>query len=406
MNAFTIGARSVGRNKRRTLATLGAMSFAGFFCIFYGALIEGMLAALERNALRMELGELQIHEPGYREDPDLYKRIDATDTIVAALEKDGYGVSPRWFGAGLVAGKVTSSGAQFRGIDPEREARVTAVGTHVGKGDWLDPSKPKGVVIGRRLAKSLRVDVGQEIVVLSSAADGSMANELFEVRGILDPVNEAVDRAGVFMTKAAFLQLFALEGDSAHEIAMMAPAGVSLEAAKAHVSEIAVDEETLTWKELQPMLAEMLQMSAAGQLIMMIVVYLAIAMVVLNATLMSVFERIREFGVMKALGVTPRQVATVVFVEVTAQAIIAAFVAVLIGLPVSMHFQTNGIDLSAFVQDVSLMGVAFDPVWYAVPTVSNVLVPAVVLVVVTLLSALYPGIKAAVISPVEAIHHR
>ncbi len=405
MNAFTIGARSVGRNKRRTIATLGAMAFAGFFCIFYGALIEGMLAALERNALRMELGELQIHHPGYREDPDLYKRIDDTDAIVAKLEAKGYGVSPRWFGAGLVAGKVTSAGAQFRGIEPEREARVTAVGTHVGEGQWLDASAPREVVIGRRLAKTLRVGLGGEIVVLSSAADGSMANELFEVRGILAPVNEAVDRAGVFMTKAAFLELFALEG-GAHEIALASPANLALDAAKADVASVAPDAETLTWKEVQPMLAEMLEMSAAGQLIMMVVVYLAIAMVVLNATLMSVFERIREFGVMKALGVTPRQVATIVFVEVTAQAFIAAGIAVAVGWPVTKYFETNGIDLSAFVQDVSLMGVAFDPVWYAVPTVANVVVPAVVLVVVTLLSALYPGIKAAVISPVEAIHHR
>ncbi|MEQ9502843.1 MAG: FtsX-like permease family protein [Deltaproteobacteria bacterium] len=405
MNAFTIGARSIGRNKRRTAATVGAMAFAGFFCIFYGALIEGMVKALERNALRMELGALQIHHPGYREDPDLYKRIEDTDAIVAALDAKGYGVSARWFGGGLVAGKTTSSGAQLRGIDPEREAGVTVVGSHVKDGAWISAEAPQGVVLGKRLAKTLRLGVGDEVVVLSSAADGSMANALYTVRGVLGPINEAVDRGGVFMTREAFLELFVLDG-GAHEIAVALPDGVTLEAAKATVAEVAGGEETLTWKELQPTLADMLEMSAAGQFIMMIVVYLAIAMVVLNAMLMSVFERIREFGVMKALGVTPRQVATVVFVEATAQAMVASVIAVLVAWPVSKYFQTNGIDLTAFVQDVSVMGVAMDPVWYASPTVSNLVVSVVVLIIVTLVSALYPGVKAAIIRPVEAIHHR
>ncbi len=405
MNAFTIGARSIGRNKRRTAATVGAMAFAGFFCIFYGALIEGMVKALERNALRMELGALQIHHPGYREDPDLYNRIEDTDAIVAALEAKGYGVSARWFGGGLAAGKTTSSGAQLRGIDPAREGRVTVVGSHVVAGAWISADAPEGVVLGKRLAKTLRLGVGDEVVVLSSAADGSMANALYTVRGVLGPINEAVDRGGVFMTQEAFLELFVLDG-GAHEIAVALPDEVTLEDAKTEVAQVAGGEETLTWRELQPTLADMLEMSAAGQFIMMIVVYLAIAMVVLNAMLMSVFERIREFGVMKALGVTPRQVATVVFVEATAQAVVASVIAVLVAWPVSKYFQTNGIDLTAFVQDVSVMGVAMDPVWYASPTVSNLVVSVVVLVIVTLLSALYPGVKAAIIRPVEAIHHR
>ncbi|MEQ8985579.1 MAG: FtsX-like permease family protein, partial [Deltaproteobacteria bacterium] len=257
----------------------------------------------------------------------------------------------------------------------------------------------------KRLAKTLRLGVGDEVVVLSSAADGSMANALYTVRGVLGPINEAVDRGGVFMTQQAFLELFVLDG-GAHEIAVALPDGATLEGAKAEVAQLAGGAETLTWKELQPTLADMLEMSAAGQFIMMIVVYLAIAMVVLNAMLMSVFERIREFGVMKALGVTPRQVATVVFVEATAQATVASVIAVLVAWPVSKYFQTNGIDLTAFVQDVSVMGVAMDPVWYASPTVSNLVVSVVVLVIVTLVSALYPGVKAAIIRPVEAIHHR
>ena len=219
------------------------------------------------------------------------------------------------------------------------------------------------MVIGRRLAKTLRVELGAEVVVLSQAADGSMANELYEVRGVLGPVNEVVDRGGVFMPRDAFLELFALDG-GAHEIAVMSPTGTELEVAKAEVAAVAGAEETLTWRELQPVLSDMLNTSLLGQAFMMGVIYLAIAMVILNATLMSVFERIREFGVMKALGVTPFQVATIVFVETTVQAALAGAGALVVGLPLTLYFETHGIDLSAFLMDVSMMGVAFDPIWY------------------------------------------
>lgn len=405
MNAVTIGARGIGRNRRRTIATVGAMGFAGLFCIFYGGLVEGMMGSLERNALRMELGELQIHHPGYRKDPDLYGRVDKSDEIVAALTSKGYGAAPRLYGFGLVAAGVTSAGAQLRGIEPAQEATVTKIGTHLARGSWVDPNDPRGVVIGRRLAKTLRVDIGDELVVLSQAADGSMANELYQVRGVLRPVGEVVDRSGVFMPRETFLGLFALDG-GAHEIAIATPGGVELEDAKATVAKIAAGEETQTWRELQPMLSDMLQTNLVAQFFMMLIIYIAIAMVVLNATLMSVFERIREFGVMKALGVTPGQVATIVFVEVTVEAALAGVVAVVVGVPLSMFFASHGIDLSAFMQDVSVMGVAFDPVWYTEPTTLNVVLPVVVLFAVTVLSALYPGIKAAVIRPVEAIYHR
>jgi ABC-type lipoprotein release transport system permease subunit len=405
MNALRIGARSLGRNKRRTLVTTGAMALAGAIMIFYAALLNGFMDTLERNALQMETGDLQLHAEGYRRDPDLYRRVPEPDALVARLEQAGLRAAPRLYGFGLAAAGRSSAGVQLRGIDVAREARVTRLHTHLAQGAWLDPAAPEGVVVGRKLAKSLHVKLGDEVVLVGQAADGSMANALYRVRGILAGVGEELDRGGLFMTAEAFRQLMVVP-EGAHEVAVARPdRRTPLDAAVAAATAAGPGLETVSWRVLKPALARMMDTSFASQAFMLLITYLAVAMVVLNATLMSVFERIREFGVMRALGVTPLGVAMVVLAEVLTQALVAMLLAAAAGYAVSAHFETHGIDLRSLASDVSMMGVTFDPTWYTRVTPSAVWGPAASLVVVVLLAALYPGLKAAVIPPAEAMHH-
>lgn len=406
MNVVKIGMRSIGRNRRRTLVTTLAMGLAGSIMIFYSALMEGLMSTMERNALTMELGDLQIHAEGYRRDPSLYTRIDDPKAIEEKLDQRGYRSAHRLFGFGLAAVDKSSAGVQIRGYDVEREKQVTRMHLHLAGGEWLSPDDSKGVVIGKNLARTLQAKVGSEIVLLSQAADGSMANDLYRVRGILKQVGDAVDRGGLIMTESAFRQLMAVP-EGAHEIVVARPSrSIPIAEAKDTVVTAAPDQEVMTWRELQPTLAKMFDTSLANNLFMLIITYAAIAMVVLNATLMSVFERIREFGVMKALGVTPRQVTGVIFVEVMTQASLASLLALAVGVPISLWFQAHGIDLSTIADDMSFGGVAIDPIWFCELNATAVVLPIASLFMMVGAAALYPGIKAAVISPVQAIHHR
>ncbi|MCA9552866.1 MAG: ABC transporter permease [Myxococcales bacterium] len=405
MNALRIGARSLGRNKRRTLVTTAAMALAGIIMIFYAALLNGFTDTLERNALRMETGDVQIHAPGYRRDPDLYRRVPDPLAVVGRLEQAGLLAAPRLYGFGLAAAGRSSAGVQLRGIDVAHEDRVTLLHTHVAEGQWLDPSAPTGVVVGKKLAKSLHVKLGDEVVLVGQAADGSMANALYTVRGILAGVGEELDRGGLFMTEGAFRDLMVVP-DGAHEIAAVRPdRSMSLEEATRRAAAAAPGMETSSWKTLKPALARMLESTLASQAFMLLITYAAVAMVVLNATLMSVFERIREFGVMRALGVSPLGVARVVLAEVLTQGVLAMGLAVVGGYALSGYFEHHGIDLRGLVNDASLVGITFDPVWYTRVTSAVLWIPAVSLLAVVLLAALYPGIKAAVIAPAEAMHH-
>ncbi|VAX20645.1 Lipoprotein release ABC-type transport system, LolE-like permease protein [hydrothermal vent metagenome] len=407
INIFSFAFRNVGRNKSRTLITVGAMAFAGGLMILYASLMEGMLTTFERNAVGMSVGEMQLHAPGYRENPDLYKKISGVDDIIARLNTQGFEAAMRLYGFGLAAAGANSSGVTLRGVDMKRETQVTQLYRHMLKGSWLDEADPKGVVIGRKLARTLGIWLGDEVIIVSQAADGSMANDLYNVKGILKSVGEMIDRSGFFMTENAFRELMGV-ASGAHEIAIVRRnINEKLSAAIKKVSAVAPNAEAKTWRELMPVIAKMLDTNQAGVFIMLLITYTAIGMVTLNAMLMNVFERIREFGVMKAIGVTPWQIISIIFAEAMIQAFFACVIALILGVSLSLYFQTHGIDLSTIAGSslANIGGVAFDPVWKSRVTANSVLTPIAVLVGIVALAVIYPGVKAAVIRPVEAIHH-
>ena len=162
--------RNVSRTCQRTIVTTAAMGFAGFIMIFYASLMEGLLQASERNAVGMNLGDIQIHAEGYRYDPDLYKRIENAGALVRRLEQEGFHATQRVYGFGLAAAGSASAGVQLRGIDLDHEATVTQIHRHVMEGAWLDETDPRGVVIGRKLARTLGVEPGLGVVDLCGIA--------------------------------------------------------------------------------------------------------------------------------------------------------------------------------------------------------------------------------------------
>jgi putative ABC transport system permease protein len=179
-----------------------------------------------------------------------------------------------------------------------------------------------------------------------------------------------------------------------------------LTAATNIVASLAPGYEALNWRELKPVIARILDLADSQMLIMIIITYTAVALIVLNAMLMSVFERIRELGIMKAIGVTPWQLMLLIYAETLVQVTVAAALAGLSGYMVSGYFETNGIDLSSLSEGASFGGVAIDPLWKAYLTPDSIITPIAFLFIIAAFAVLYPAAKAALIQPVKAIHHR
>lgn len=395
--------RNVWRNRRRTIVTVSAMSFALFVMILYSAMVEGYLEGMERSILDLEVGDVQVFAGDFRENPSLYTVIEEPEKLIEPLSADGFTASARVLAFGLAAAGESSAGVSFRGVDVEQDATVSNIHEEVAEGRWLDPGDPKGVVLGRRLARILAVGVGDEIVVLTQGSDGAMAYDLYDVRGILRGIADATDRSGVFLNQSALRELLEVP-TGVHQIIVRRPEEVDLAQAATRVSGFAPDLDVQTWRQLMPTLASLLESSRSAMVMMSFIMYVAIGMLILNAMLMAVFERIRELGVLKALGVGPFEVLRLILLESGIQTALAMIAGTICAIPVVLYLQDTGLNLQSLA-GVSVMGIAFDPHWRAVITVDVFTSPVVMLAIVVAIAVLYPAIKASTIRPVEAMHH-
>lgn len=406
MKFIVIAVRNVFRYRHRSLVTTLTMALAGFIMILFAALIDSFIETSERHAVVLDLADIQIHHPGYRDDPDLYNRIANPDALLDGLHHGGLHASPRLYAFALAASGNASAGVRLRGIDPALEATVTEIHRHVQQGGWLDSDDGHGVVLGKKLARTLAAGVGDEVVIVGQASDGSMANDLYHVRGILKSVGDGVDRSGFYMTARAFRELMYMP-QGVHEIAVMRPGREGdLAETVNRIREMAPGEEVLSWRELSPVIANLIDTADAQVVVMILITYVAVGMVILNAMLMSVFERIREFGVMKALGVTPAQLGVMVVLETLLQSLAAALLAGSSGYYIVKHFARTGFDFSAIASGASIGGVALEPVLHFRMDSAQILMPLLFLFVIALLAVIYPMVKAMLIEPVRAIHDR
>lgn len=396
--------RNIWRNRRRTLVTVGAMTLALLILVLYSGMVEGYLRGMERNILDLEIGDIQIHAGDYLDRPSIYTLIEDPDSFLNQLNESGYRASARLLGGGLVAAGESSAGAMLRGVELSQDAQVSEINEHVVQGSWLDPDDPQGVVLGRRLAKTLVVEPGDELVILSQATDGSMANDLFTVRGVLQSVSDGTDRAGIFLTARTFREFFVLP-DGAHQIIVRRPEQVELEAIEAEVRSLASDLDVKTWRELVPTLATLLDSTRSIIQVMFFVIYIVIAILILNAMLMAVFERVREFGVLKAIGVSPERVLILILIESALQTGLAILAGLTLSIPGLWYLTNVGINVGK-LGGMSLMGIAMNPIWRAVVTPATFMGPVLMLIIMVFIAVLYPALKAARITPVAAMRHQ
>lgn len=410
--------RNLTRNRWRTVLTMAGVALGVAILIWMNGYMMGFHDEMIRGATAAELGQVQIADTDWVETPSARHTFAADEALLARISSlSGIeSAAPRVTLFGLVGDEERSVVAKIAGVDPAREAATTVVAEGLEAGRWLSPTppeypQPREVVLGKRLAEQLDAEVGDELVAFYEAADGSLGNELLEVVGIVSTGSSVIDRQGVFM-HLRDLQIGAAMEGHLHQIALritdpnQAPEVASVVSAEIGREDLSVR----SWDVIMPEIKGMVEMMKNSDVVMYIFVYILVAFGLFNAQRMSALERRREFAMMMAIGVTPRQLFWTVLTETVLIAFVGALAGAVLGSLATWYFVVHGLDLAAFSGsgelNLDMMGISFSNVLYFAFAPEYVFRPMGVLVPFAILCGLWPAIHAARVEITTALSGR
>lgn len=397
--------RNTLRQKRRTMFTM-LMMIGGFvLCGFTIGWTEGAYDFMINKFTRTWTGHIQIHQGDYLDRPSLYKTIDDYGEVMEKVRStEGVeGAAPRVLTSGLGSIGEKTSGVQIVGIEPAEENSATGFNNRIEEGEPLGDSPDRSVLLGNGLAEVLEAGIGDSLIVISQAADGSMASGIYRIRGLYSSGNEANDRTSVYMHIRDAQSLFALEG-RIHEILVVCGSLDQVHPAADRLREKLKggELEVAEWPEVNPVFYRSMKSDKAGAYYSYAIIVIIVAVGVLNTVLMSVMERRKEYGVMKALGTRPWQIVRMIYLEIGTIALASSIIGSAITLGLLYYFSINGI--SGF-GEMSVAGITvseypskiFPAAFY---------VPLILIFISAALVAVYPAVRAARVDPAGAMRTR
>ncbi len=405
MKTIEVSWRNLWRNRTRTNVTISAVALCIAILIIFQSMIVGLIEKAVFNTTNLVIGEVQIHANDYLNDKSLYKDLKNTEKIKSIAEKYYIGLVERSYGFGLISSGTKSAGTQFWGVNPESELMHFDFAKHIDQGDFLDSSSSNKIVLGKKLALSLAAEVDTELVVFVQGVDGSLGNELFYVSGILKNVSDNIDRSAAIILKNDFNILFSTN-NMIHEIALNSKGNLEAEEIQnlmfAEIKNVEID----TWKQLMPTISMMTKkMSVFMRTLFSLIFTIAAGLGVMNTMIMSTYDRMKEFGIIRAIGATPWRIIKQVSLEAIILTFIASIIGTIVGLSVALYFQKYGFDVTG-QGNLSFGGVVMDPIWKSSVSLGIVLLPIVLMMLISIISSLYPASIAARIKPIEAIHYK
>lgn len=404
---YQLAWRNIWRNPRRTSVILIAVVIGVWSMICIAALMRGIVGGMVQNGIDTLTGHLQIHERHYPDDPVIDHRIPDLQPIEAVLEEHlpkGSIWATRVRVNAVASNARHSTGVAMAGIEPEKEAHLSFIGAAVTQGRYLDTHDTSAILIGKALAKQFETRIGKKIILMSRDAEGDIASRAFRIVGLFQAEMEATEKSYVFVPIRTAQKMLKIEM-AISEIAVLLPdADMSDPTADQLKNEL--NEEVMiirTWQQILPLVTAILKLYDTFVFIWFLVIFVAMGFGIVNTTLMSVFERMREFGLLKALGMRPGRIIKGILTESAFILLLGIVLGTILGVVTNWGLSFGGIDLSELAQGVEYAGMA--RIIYPIMLIKDILAANLVVLVLGLVVSLYPAIKAARFTPVEALTH-
>ena len=397
--------RNVLRQRRRSFITICSMAIGFALLSISLSISEGSYNVIIKQFTENITGHIQIHTEHYLDRPSLNSKIKSPEKIVTIIEKnlDNPIVASRIKGGALAYGVKRVLPAAVIGVQVEREDKLSSLSRKVKKGLYFSNVAEENhyeALLGSKLANNLKIKVGDDLVLIATGADGSIANDLFQVKGIVGSL-DSMEANNIYLSEGGAKRFFSIY-NAAHEIVILLPNHNDIYSAKDTLIRSLQEQPKLavnTWQEVEKQFYQSMVADKKGNNVTSFIIILMVAIGVLNTVLMSVLERMHEYGLLRAIGVRPSNIISLVLSESSLLATLSCFLGSAISLPVNYWFAIEGIELE---HSIEVGGMAFNRIVGEV-SAQGTIVPFIVVFFTTILVSIFPAIKAASVPPTEAL---
>ncbi len=396
--------RNIWRNPRRSWVLITTVAVAVIGYVGTTSFTRGFMYEMVNSAIRYYGGHIQIIPEGYDTKPNIQLRLSHPDRMAEALARvPGIHFAPLVTFKGMASSSEASGGVVINGIDPQKERQVTIVSEKIIAGDYFESETANAAVIGEELAERLNVRLGEKIILMASALDQNIASGAFRVVGIFRTVSTDFDRAFVFIRLDDAQKLIGYQ-DEITAFSIHLQQGYDLQQTVERLRETLPpgDFKIQTWRERNPVLVLSLEVYEYFIFLFLLIIVTAVAFTIVNSFLMVIYERIREFGVMMAMGVLPKRIRRMLYWETLFLTLIGSTVGIVLSYLIFGYWRRHGLDLSATSDALGKLGIS--TVIYPEILMSDLLIGLGVIVSLTWIAVLYPAYKASRFHVVDALN--
>ena len=399
--------RNIWRHRRRTVIIVLAMGLSLGMMMFYDGLMDGFNDAIAGNAVRVLGGNVQIHAEGYREKVDsnpLLPLANDAGVVKAALSHpDVIAAARRIQTGGLVSNREGAFPMTIIGIEPEAEAPVSLIAEHIVDGRYLESTDEDSILIGKGLADALSIKVGDRVTMVGSDISKQNRQRTMTVIGIYDIGISSMEKGTSYISLTEAQNLFNLRGKSTEVQITLKRVGLESGVVAALFPALP-GYEVESWEKNYPELSNAVGRKSLVMDIFSVVIVMIAGIGILNLLLMAIYERTREIGLLGAMGLKPRQLATTFILEGALIGVVGVLAGVGIGLLTNLSLMQVGMDYSQFAGVTDYMALISGKV-YPTLGVNKLFWRAITILIIAALAALIPAMIASRREPSEALHH-
>jgi ABC-type lipoprotein release transport system permease subunit len=379
-----------------------AVTVGAWAMIFMTALLRGMVDDMVRQGINALPGHVQVHAKFYRDDPSVTHGMQAPDQVLLNVLNSGQveAWTTRVKVPSMISSEYDNRGITLLGVDPAGELALGFKPADVVEGRFLEGPDDKGIVIGRKLLNRLETHLGKRVVVMSQDPDNAIADRGFRIVGVFRAELENREESIVYAGRDVVQDMLGI-GPEISEIAVLGSDYREAGKVASHVrSAVNPEQEVLSWHELDPYLASMMGVMNGFVMVWMVVIFLSLSFGLVNTLMMAVFERVREIGLMRALGMRPSAIVYQILAESSMLLVLGLLAGNLLAIGTIIPLK-DGIDISAVSQGMEMMGAS--SILYPVLLWPDLVLANAVVIVLGIITSMLPAWRASQYRPVEAL---